>query len=249
MKLHRIRNSVLNSALALILFGSSLTAQEKSDRTDFRHTILVTGNGEAGARPDRAVVRLGAMSQTSQAETAQAKVNDAMQKALDGIAKLGVQKSSIRAAALRLMPVYSTEKFSSTTEGQKVVGFRASNTLEITLDDLNLVGKVIDAGITAGLNEVQGVSFSLKNDLPQRTAALTEAAQEARAKAETIAKALGLTLAGVSEVTESGVHMIPLHENFGGARMMAASVQTPVEPGEVRVQANVTVRYEFNGPR
>lgn len=242
-------NWLMGWVLLAVMWVPALGAQDGSstERIDFRRTILVTGNGEASAPPDRALVRLGTTAQTSQAETAQAKVNETMTKALDLIQKAGVEKRNIRTAMLRLSPVYTSDRSS---DGPKVTGFRASNVLEVTLDDLKLVGKVIDAGLAAGMNELQGVSFSLKNDLPQRNNALKSAAEEARVKAETIAEALGLTLSTVYEVTESGVHLIPFQDNFGGARMMsAAAMPTPVEPGEVRVQANVTVRYEFTAKR
>jgi uncharacterized protein YggE len=191
-------------------------------------------------------VRFGTVSQNSQASAAQAKVNEIMQKALEGIEKAGVPKKAIRTSGLTLSPVYSEQKVFSSTE--KITAFRANNTIEVTLDDLKLVGKVIDAGIAAGANELQGVSFRLKNDLPQRSAALAMAAEEARDKAKTIGKALDVRLAGVMEVTESGVRSFYPSDSTGGARMMSlrgGTAPTSVEPGELRVQASVTVRYEI----
>jgi uncharacterized protein len=162
--------------------------------------------------------------------------------------KLGIAKKSIHTSGLTLNPVYSNERQPIGPDGPRVVGFRANNTLEITLEDMKLVGKVIDAGIAAGANELQGVTFGLKHDLAQRTEALSLAALEDKSKAETIAKALDLRLGDVVEVNEGGAHVAPMQENFGGIRMMAAKagMNTPVEPGEVRVQASVTVRYEIS---
>jgi uncharacterized protein YggE len=225
-----------------------LSAQSIAERVEPQpRTVVVTGNGEAAAAPDQAIVRLGASAQTAEAETSHQRVSEIMNKALEAIEKLGVPKKAIRTSGLSLQPVYASDKIPNPGEGPRVSGFRAANTLQITLDDPGLVGKVIDAGLRAGANELQGVSFGLKNDLPQRTAALTAASQEARVKAQTIAKALDLELGGVREVNEGGVHVMPQNEYFGGARMMAAqaNVRTPVEPGEVRVQASVTVHYDI----
>jgi uncharacterized protein YggE len=237
-----------------MLWSPALRAQERmveppgSQSVARIPTVTVTGNGEASAAPDQAVVRLGTTVQTSQADAAQATVNGTMQKALDAIVKLGIPRGAVRTATLTLASVYSSsERPVNNPEPPHVVGFRASNTIEVTLDDTKLVGKVIDAGIAAGANELQGVSFALQNDIEQRRTALVNAASEAKTKAQTIAGALDVPLGPVLEVIEGGAHVIPLNEGFGGARMMAAvAVNTPVEPGEVRVQANVTVRYRIN---
>jgi len=255
LALRNTKSIWLVGMILVALLPSALPAQERIPepselrRSDRVRTIAVTGNAEASAAPDQAVVRLGTTVQMSQANAAQAKVSETMQKALEGIEKIGVPRNSIRTANLTLTSVYSNEKLAGSSEAPRVVGFRANNTIEITLEDTKLVGKVIDAGIAAGANELQGVSFSLKDDLPQRIRTLTIASQEAKSKAQTIANALNLQLGSVIEVTEGGVHVVPFNEGFGGARMMAAAgaVRTPIEPGEVRVQANVTVRYEI-GP-
>lgn len=211
-----------------------------------RRALSVTGNGEAAAPPDQAVVRLGTTAQLDEAAAAQVKVNETMQKALDAILKAGIPRRSIRTTGLTLTPIYAPQKSSQPIE-PKVVAYRAGNVIEVTVDDLELVGKVIDAGITAGANQLQGVSFALKNDLPQRKRALQLASEEAQTKARTIASALNIHLADIIEVTEGGVEILPQREHFGMARAMAADVRTPVEPGEVRVHASVTVRYEISG--
>jgi len=234
--------------LVMVFFlAPILGAQPANDRVPPPRTIMVTGNGEAAAAPDQAVVRLGASAQTNEAEASHARVSEIMQKALEAIEKVGVPRRAMRTTGLTLQPVYASERTPNPGEGPRVTGFRAANTIQITLDDPKLVGKVIDAGIAAGANELQGITFGLKNDLAQRTAALTSAAQEARVKAQTLAKALDLELGAIREVSEGGVHVVPQNEYFGGARMMAAQggIRTPVEPGEVRVQASVTIHYDL----
>src|SRR5881392_2549254 len=105
--------------LTLCTTAFAANAQERLSPT---HTILVTGEGEASAPPDRAIVRLGAMAQTPQADSAQNKVNETMQKALDAIEKVGVPRRSIHTSGLTLNPVYASEKLSSAAaEGPKVI--------------------------------------------------------------------------------------------------------------------------------
>jgi uncharacterized protein YggE len=240
------RHASFHCTVLAVFLATTLTGQDiRKDPLDSRRTLTVTGNGEASAAPDHAVVRLGASAQAEEAAAAQINVNEVMQKALGAIEKVGIAKKSVRTSGLTLTPIYSPNKGDRSAE-PRIVAYRAGNTIEVTVEDIKLVGKVIDAGLTAGANRLEGVSFGLKNDLPQRRAALTSAVEEARAKAQTMARALDISLGNVREVVEGGVHIFR-QERFAAARgMMAAdAMQTPVEPGEVRVQASVTIHYDL----
>jgi uncharacterized protein YggE len=241
-------------ALLLSLFVISIEASAQDaparDRVDSRRTLTVTGTGEVNAAPDQAFVRLGAIAQAAEAAAAQTTVNEVMQKALSQIEKAGIPPRSIRTSGLTLTPIYASQK-SATAGEPKIVGYRAGNVIEATVDDIKLVGKVIDAGLTAGANRLEGVSFGLKNDLPQRTDALTKAVEEAQTKARTMARALDVSLGAVREVNEGGVQIFR-QDHFADNRsrmMVADAMQTPVEPGEIRVQATVTIHYDLGVAR
>jgi len=215
---------------------------------DPRPSILVTGNAEVSAAPDQAVARFGMTAQNSRASVAQNKVNEVIQKTIDAIQKAGVKRQSIHTASISLTPIYSDKLLSS--GGSKISGFRADNTIEVTIDDLKLIGEVIDAAINAGANEVQGVYFRLKDDRAQRHNALAQASQEAKAKAETIAKALGVPLGNAIEADEATTgYPRPMRAGspaFIGTSMARKEMApTPVEPSQIRIEATVTVRYEI----
>lgn len=206
--------------------------------------IVVHGDGEVDTAPDQALVTLGAEVQSKEAAAAQNAVNAVMEKALSQITKLGVPAGAIQTAGLSLTPVYSSATSSSPAGPPPILAYRASNILQVKVNNLSLVGQVIDAGMAAGVNRLNGVFFSLRDDLPQRTAALRRAANEAQAKANVIAETLGVRIVGVAEVTEGGVNVIRPRQPFA-LRNMAVAAATPVEPGEVRVHANVTVRFNI----
>jgi uncharacterized protein YggE len=124
------------------------------------------------------------------------------------------------------------------------VAYNAQNVVSVRLEDLALVGQVIDAGLRAGANQLEGVQFGLRNELPSREKALKEAVGEARKKAEAIAEALNVRLAGVLEVSEGGVSVSKLDLALAGrAQQESFASFTPVAPGELEVQANVTIRF------
>ncbi len=231
----------------LLLAASFAFAQNNGDDDERIPTLTVTGNAQVNARPDRAVIRLGAVAQAPEAGEAQEQVNAIMQEAIGDIKALGIPAERISTATLSLSPVYSQPPREQRQQPfePKIVAFRANNTVQVVVDDLSKVGPVIDAGVEAGANQLEGLSFELADDTRARTQALVEAAQKARSKAQALAEALDVQLAGVLTVHESG-QVIPLQRR--GPQMMRAEAMmaaTPVEPGQVNVEASVTVEYRI----
>lgn len=212
-------------------------------------TLVVGGQGEAAAEPDQATVRLGAEVQADTAQNAQSQLNAVMQEALQKIRAVGIEERKIQTTGLQLFPVYERQK-----PGQelppRVTAYRANNTVQVEIDDLALVGRVIDAGVTAGANRVDSLVFNLRDDQTARAEALQKAVIQARDKAAVLAAAAGVGLGDLTEIQEGGVNIIPPPRPYGNVTMMRAeSVATPTQPGEVRVQASVTLRYELTERR
>lgn len=231
--------------MASLVLGSGRAQAQEEGQNRRVPTIAVTGNSEVRIAPDEATVRLGVTGQAPTARAAQDKVNTTAQRILAAIEKLGIKREAIQTSQLSLFPVYSQQK-PGEEEAPRVVAYNASNTVSVRLTDLKLVGPVVDAGLEAGANQVEGVSFGLRNDLEARLQALKQASQEARRKADALAEALGVQIAGVQEVTEGGNVVQPMFDRAMFARA-GGEAATPVAPGEVTVSASVTVRYRING--
>src|SRR5436853_150931 len=80
---------------------------------------------------------------------------------------------------------------------------------EARVEDLALIGRLLDAGVGAGANTLEGVEFGLRNETPARIQALASAVAEAKRKASAIADALGVRLVRVQDAEEGGVRVIP----------------------------------------
>jgi uncharacterized protein YggE len=206
--------------------------------------LIVNGNAQILAAPDEATVRLGIVRQSPNAQAAQEQANGVAKEILGAIGKLGVPPSQIQTARLILSPVYAPRSPDS-RDAARIVAYNATNSVAIRLDNLSLVGSVIDAGLKAGANQLEGVQFGLRNDLPSRQDALKQAIQEARSKAQVMADALRVNLVEVIEVVEGGVSVVPFAAQAVEARFAAADSVTPVSPGEIQVHANVTIRYRI----
>jgi uncharacterized protein YggE len=205
--------------------------------------LVVSGTAEVFVAPDQATVRLGIVRQSANAQAAQEQASAAAQEILNAIGKVGVPSSQIQTMRLVLSPVYAPRSPDS-RDAPRIVAYNATNTVSVRLENLSQVGPVIDAGLKAGANQLEGVQFGLRNDLPARQQALKDAVEVARGKAMTMADSLRVNLAEVLEASEGGVSIISERvEPFAARTALAA--ETPVSPGQIQVNATVTIRYRI----
>ena len=234
-------------ALIVLLMVGSAAAGQGSPGSE-APTIVVTGSGDVSAAPDRASINLGAVAEAKQAIEAQKQLNQIMQRVVKEIKALGIADEKIHTDRLSLYPVYSNpgRKTDQEPEAPRIVGYRAATTVRVQVDDLERVGSVIDAGITAGANQLANLSFELRDDGKYRREAMKLAAQEARVKADAIAAAMNLQLGEVVEIREEGARMPYATERKYAA---PASAGTPIQPGQIEVSAGVSIRFKLNPPK
>ena len=235
------------SFTALFLTAYALPGLAQRPETPQQSILVVSGNAEILATPDEARVRLGIVRQANAAQAAQEQANTIGQQILNEIGKLGVAAQQIQTSRLVLTPIYAP-RGSDSRDAPRIVAYNASNTVSVRLENLSLIGPVIDAGLKAGANQLEGVRFGLRNDLPSREQALKQAVMEARSKADVMADALRVNLAEVLEVSEGGSVASAFDSPLNG-RVFAAEAAvspTPVSPGQIQVRANVTIRYRIS---
>ncbi|HEX2164445.1 MAG TPA: SIMPL domain-containing protein [Thermoanaerobaculia bacterium] len=218
-------------------------------------TISVAGTGEVRQEPDEATVRLGVTAQAEDAAAAQREASEIAARILAAVTALGVPESAIQTSRLVLDPVYSQpgpeERRGDRPYEPRIVAYRASNVVSVTLVDLEKVGPVIDAAVEAGANEVQGVDFRLRDDQAAHNQAVARAVANARATAAAMAAALGVELGPVLEAREGGAQVLYPQMDVRAYRLEAMDMAapppppTPVSPGEVEVSARVEVTYRI----
>jgi len=204
---------------------------------NFPQSVKATGNGVVQVAPDQAKIDIGVVTQAPTAQAAASQNAVQLQAAMDKLKAAIGPKGEIRTISYAVNPVY---QYSKTGGKPTIDGYSANNTVEVTVNDLSIVGKVIDAATSGGANEIQRLQFSLKDEGPARGRALRQAALEARANAEAMAAALGLKLGKVILMEQSNPSVIrPMMLPMNAARV--GSVPTPIEGGSVEVQATVTL--------
>jgi uncharacterized protein YggE len=206
----------------------------------------VRADGEAivTAKPDRAKIDIGLVSQAQTARLAAEQNSKQLNEVISDIRKTLGSEVEIRTISYSLSPQQRYPK----DGGQPViVGFKATNIVQVTTDDLSTVGKIIDIATQAGANNIQGMQFTLRDEEAVRAQALRQATLEARASAEAIAAALGVKIVRVLSVVE-GEHP-PVRPVFNVAMARAAqsgAPPTPVEPGTIEIHAKVTLTAEIS---
>jgi uncharacterized protein YggE len=225
-------------ALAMAV-GMVMTAAAQPEPPE-TPSIVVTGNGIMRADPDVAYVRLGVSSRAHTAREAQAQTNAAIAKFYDALAALRIERKDIQTSQLTLNPYYDNPK---PGEQPRIAGYEASNVLTVRITDFAKIGPVVDAGVESGVNNMQGVTFAIEDDTRARLEALRDATREAKAKAEAIASALGIALGGVLQVVEGGGYIPPTQFFERGAAMDMKASGAIVSPGQLDVNANVTIRF------
>ncbi|ORT99848.1 hypothetical protein D081_1429 [Anaerovibrio sp. JC8] len=205
--------------------------------------ISVDGYGTATTSPDMANIRIGIESTAKDAKLAQQENATKMASVLEAIKALGIEDSNIKTAFFDLSPIYNYPEGKSA----EVVGYTATNYIAVKVNDVTKAGTVIDKALNNGANRIDSLSFDVKSPEGLRKAALKNAVQDARNKADILAGALGVRITGIKLVTEN-VGSVTARENkmMGtGARdfVAASAVATPLEAGTIDVKATVHIDY------
>jgi uncharacterized protein len=209
---------------------------------ELARTITVTGVGRTSIRPDIADLRLGVTitePTVDAARTASAKVLDAV---LAKLKALGIAERDLRTSIVSVSPQYD---YSRDSAPPRLVGYQFTNLVAATLRDIEKVGDAIDDALGAGATTIDQTEFRVADQSAAETAAREAAVADARAKAEVLAAAAGVAIAGVAAILEPGAP-IPFATRFPEmARLAAQDSGTPVEPGMNEIAAAVTIAYRI----
>lgn len=242
---------ILVAVLALagvgtFLFGGGREAVSAQAGQNDR-TLYVRGEAEISVAPDIAYVTLGVESQGPTAEAAQKQNSRSMSTVVDAITRSGIAREDLQTYGYNLFPVRTYDKAAG---HDKLTGYRASNLIRVTVRHLDSVGKLIDQTVKAGATNVEGISFSVADKTQWENQAIEQAIARARAKAEVMAKASGVSLGRPTLVSDASVDVQPpvLYGQMKAAAFLAGSqdtASTPVEAGKIKVTATVQMAFEI----
>lgn len=204
--------------------------------------INVSATGKADVAPDRAVVTAGILTQGKTAREAMIGNATLMTTVFDELEAAGIPKKNVTTSQLSLQPRFNYQDRRS----PRIDGYDARNTLTVKSDDIEQVGPLLDALVKAGVNNINGVRFAVKDPKAARDKARTDAIREAKAKAESMADAAGVKLGKLMSINEGGGSYTPqpmmmARGNFAEAAMDS----TPISAGEQTMSVTINLQYEI----
>jgi uncharacterized protein len=221
---------------AVLALQVPVTAQPADDEPA-RRTITVHGTATITVDPDEAVLRLGVRTQADRAQEAMDLNSQKMQKVLDALRELGLGDDDLATSLIELYPRYDDR-------GEHVIGYDAANEVEVTVTELNAVGRVLDAAVDAGANVAGGISFRVSDASEGLDDALAEAVGDARAKAETMAAAADAGVGQVVTIVEiAGGEPGPIYAER--VAYAAGDMAVPVETPTIETDVSVEVTWQL----
>lgn len=225
------------AALAGVLAVALVAATPVARADEGRATLAVTGEATVTRAPDMATLSIGATTLADTAADAMAGNAAAVAAVIARLKEAGIESGDMQTSGLSLSPNWSRPSEADGTS--RIVGYTATNGLRVTVTALDTLGTVLDAAIADGANTLDGLNFALADPRPALDEARRDAVADARARAELIAGAAGVSLGPVVSITEGGGYGVPVVTY--GSMPKAASV--PIEQGEVSYSASVTITW------
>lgn len=218
------------------------------------NVITVQGEGKVSAAPDIASI---SFTVSEDADTS-AKAQDAAQKkvsaALAALKNLKIADKDIKTGSYSVYPRYASQQpcyanIPCPYNGeQKVIGFTASQTVEVKVRVIDDTGKVLTALGGAGISNLYGPNFTIDDEDAVKAKARKDAIQDARAKANQLASDLGVRLVKVVNYSENGGYPVMYAKTDASMAMGAATPpreSASVPTGENEIVVNVSVTYEI----
>jgi uncharacterized protein YggE len=198
-------------------------------------SLTVIGSGGADVTPDRASFGFGTVTQARTAAAALDASSAAVARVVAALRREGIAQADIQTADVSLSPRWSEN-------GESIIGYTASNTVTAIIRRLGQAGAVIDAAVAAGANQMSGPSLLASDQASAYRDALRAAVANARAKAQTLATASGVTAGRITAVVESGTGPSPMP-----AQDAERAAAPTIEPGTQRIEATVSVTFAISG--
>lgn len=238
-----LKNRIAFAALALGLAGlpAAARAQQASITQAIAGTRLDIGAiGEVTRVPDIAIISAGVMTRSASARGAMQDAANRMARVRAALRRAGVADRDIQTSNVSLNPDYAYEN----NKAPRLVAYNASNQVSIRFRDVGKAGEILDALVAEGANSINGPSLVV--DKPE--AALDEARARAvtagRARAELYARAMGMRVARVVAVSESGGYAPPPPMPMM-ARAERDQSSTQIDPGEQKLQVSLQMTFEL----
>jgi hypothetical protein len=220
----------IHLAFAVWLGSAALVAQTTTA------SVQATGSATIYVQPDQAQLTVSVTTQGTTAQDAGQQNANLTAIVTQAITSVLGASGSIQTVSYSVNPRYSN---GTATQPSIIVGYSATNSFQVTMTDLTLIGRAIDTVNQAGATSVGSLTLGLQNPAPSLQQALAAASKQALANAGAIASGLGGKTGAVISAQQSSAYT-PVVALVG-----TAAPTTQLQTGPVSVSATVTVTVQL----
>lgn len=241
---------IIGLAVIVIIFGltgceqaSTASGEASNINLSSQQTgIWVTGQGEISVKPDIAIISLGIESEDDSVATARDRAASAMNDVMDTLSSNGIADKDVQTQYFNIQQVRTWDR---ETEKEIVTGYRVTNTVTVTIRNIEMVGTIIDAVTDAGgdLTRINGINFSIDEPDEYYEEARKEAMTDAKNKAEQLANLANVNLGNVTFISENSYYAPVTKSAMAVGYDEAASYTTSISPGELDISMSIQVAY------
>ncbi|WP_332657982.1 SIMPL domain-containing protein [Brevundimonas sp.] len=208
-----------------------------------RPALNLSAYGEVKTAPDMATISFGVVTEATTAAEAMRLNAARMNEVMTALRRAGIEERYVQTSGLNLSAQYDYVQ----NEPPRLRGYQANNRVTVIINDLNAVGTTADAVVAAGVNQIDGISFGLKDPTSAENQARQLAVRNLQAKAALYSQALGVQLGGIRSLSEGGGYapQPPMPMYAMRAEMAQDAGSTPVAAGQLTVRIDITGVYDL----
>ncbi len=242
--------TLLAAALAVSLTSYAMPSKAQNaaniaagTQTQDGTLISVSAQASANRVPDIATISTGVVTQATDANSAMRLNAEQMTRVNAAIKAAGIESRDIRTSGVSLNARYDYENGKS----PRITGYEARNTVSVKVRDLSKLGKLMDALVAAGANDLNGPSFEVDKADEAYDEARLAALKKARARADLYANALGLRVRRIVSIDEGGGMMnpMPVMRAMSADGFAGKAANTEIAPGESSLGVTLNIVYEL----
>ncbi len=227
------------ASTGVLLFGGN----SKSDMTQGgqTNTISVSSTGEVTVLPDVGYISLGIETKNADVKKAEEENSKTMDAIMDALKKFDIEETDIKTIGYNIYPQY--EEYND----EKPIAYSVNNTVEVTVKKLEDMSDIIDAAVAAGANRTNSVRFDVLDREESYNEALTNAVNNARARAEVLAEASGLKIVGVMTVNENSSSPKNYYADtmsYTRSESADGGYAPSISSGDMEISASVYITFE-----
>lgn len=249
---YHIKNILPIFLIVLIIFFSVWSIESmvnaKSKLKEMKYikaerTLSVSAEGKMIAVPNIANINFSVVTEAKTAKEAQSKNTEKMNRVIDYLKEIDIDKKDIKTTSYYLYPKYEYPNGRSV-----LVGYTLTNSITVKVRNFETIGDILSKSVDLGINQIGDIQFSIENPDNLKAQAGSLAIENARAKAGSLAQKAGVRLGKIITFSESeaGGYVQPYYMKAEAFGRGGGAAMPQLEEGsqEIKVVANIVFEIE-----